>query len=180
MVADSRLQMWPLNDNKCAVTVKESWSFTQWVEAFREAQIPVERKVLIYFEMWSQVATPIPLKNAILALCRAIKSTNAEARIYISNLLPKIGPTPVLGRDIDSTNQALMEVVLSVNRQLEGNIFLCSMHEHFSTRKSGLITPAHKYFRANGDLTVLGCLTFRECAMRELGLKSYWFDERNE
>ena len=44
-----------------------------------------------------------------------------------------------------------------------GRVFLLSLFEHFVATGGGIITPVYKYFRADGQLTQLGCLTVHEC-----------------
>ena len=46
-----------------------------------------------------------------------------------------------------------------------------------SKRKDQVIKPADHYFLGEGGMTEWGCLIFRECMMREVGIKSYWFDK---
>ena len=134
---------------------------------------------MVYMEMFSQIAVPMPLTNSVLALCRAIRIRNPDCRIFILDLLPRIGHATVLGPGVPQTNRNLFESIISVNHRL-GNIFMLSVHEHFHSRCTGLISPAHKYFRASGDLTTYGCMILRECVFREAGMKRYWFDEESE
>ena len=177
LAADSRVQAWPLHDTKIRVSLKESWSMTQWTQAFRTGYLDYScGKVLIYFEMLAEIPVPTPLNNAVLALCRSIRWKNTDCQIYILNLLPKISPTPVLGPSVPVANQHILEAVRNVNRRM-GSVFYLSVFEHFFTKESGLLIPPCKHFRANGDLSQLGCMVLRECIFRESGMKSYWFDE---
>ena len=68
----------------------------------------------------------------------------------------------------------LLQAVRSVNCAL-GKVHFLSAYEHFVSKRGKLIKPTHKYFREDGQFTVLGCLVFHECLLREAGLKSYWF-----
>ena len=76
-------------------------------------------------------------------------------------------------------NKHLMETVISINRRIK-KVFLLSLYEHFVAENGCLITPGHKYFREDGHLTKLGCMTMRECIFRETGMKTYWFDNESE
>ena len=180
ILANARLQRWPLNDPKCVLRLKEQWCLAQWNQAIRTRIIDVEPypKILIYFKLVGNIEVPDPLKNSLEAVCRSVRSQNKECLIYICNLLPHLGAAPILDPSVKQTNESLLQAVTSINRKMT-RVHYLSIHEHFAS-SSGLISPSHRYFCADGHLTRLGCLTFRECLFREAGMKTYWFEEQSD
>ena len=60
VLADSKLQKWPLNDARMVIYVKEAWNLTQWLEGICSKYIDVSlNKVIIYFELLRNVAITI-------------------------------------------------------------------------------------------------------------------------
>ena len=94
--------------------------------------------------------------------------------MFISNHVPRVGESP-LSSAISKSNFTLQQATRSVGRAL-GKVFELSMFEHFVNRKGRIIRPADLYFAGPRELTSFGCMIFRECLMRESGIKSYWFD----
>ena len=179
LLADAQLHRWPIHDNKVRIVMRASWTLLQWIQVIQSTYVQVAsyHKVIIYFELFSNVQVPAPLKNSIIALCRAIRTHNLESQIYICNLLPhQGGRSTVLGLTVTQANGHLFTATVSVGRRL-GSIHLLSLHEHFVS-PADPISPVHKYFREDGQLTRLGCLTFRECLFREAGMKTYWFGQQ--
>ena len=73
-----------------------------------------------------------------------------------------------------------LQAIRSTNRVIK-KVFYLSVFEHFtSSKRNRIITPTYKYFQEDQQLTRLGCLTIRECMLREAGMKQYWFTERDE
>ena len=175
VLADARLSQWPRNDKICLVEYHQDWKFKQWLVALRAETVRITcNTVILYFEQTQEMGMEeVPrLKNALQAICRTIRQHKKDTRIFVANLLPQIGVSP-LRRAIDS-KFALLQAVRSVNRAIKKVHFL-SVFEHFTSKKGKVIKPTHHYFQENNQLTQYGCLIFHECLMRESGIKGYWF-----
>ena len=134
--------------------------------------------VVLYLEglhSWQDVP---PIKNALQTLCRVIRSYGPDPRIFIANHLPRVSGSP-LKTPMVNFNFTLQQAVRSVCRAL-GRVFELSIWEHFTSKKGKAIKPTHRYLDSQ-MLAPLGCLVFRECLLREVGLRQYWFDpEKHE
>ena len=169
MLADSRVENWSKIDNICKVEYRPDWE-----GALRAETIRIECKaVVLYLEKAITFDDVPPLKNGPQAICKIIRQHKKGIHIFISNVLPKPSSSPG-GRPRVETNFMLLQAVLSVNRVLKKVHFLTA-YEHFISSKGRIIRPAHKYFQHNQQLTVLGCMVFREVLLWEAGLKTYWF-----
>ena len=91
----------------------------------------------------------------------------------MANLLPRPSSSPV-GKPRNETNFILLQAGSSINRAIKKVHFL-TIYEHFVSSRGKILRPAHKYFQDNQQLTALGCMVMRECLLREVGLKKYWF-----
>ena len=127
----------------------------------------------MYFEETEGFEDVPPLKNKLQALCHVVKQHNPSARIFISNLLPRISRSPVK-KPRGENEFLLLQAVRSVNRVLT-RVHFMTLYQHFVSKKGTVIQPAHRYLDQQENLTVLGCLTFRECMLCEARLKGNWF-----
>ena len=109
------------------------------------------------------------LKNRLSQLCRAIKAVAGESKIFICDTLPD--SSLLENQQIIRYNKDLFLATQHVNRELE-RIFFLSMHAHFYLNNEG-IQLWGQYFCNSGDLTSIGCLTFRVCMVREVGITRY-------
>ena len=128
--------------------------------------------ILRVTQAWGDVP---PVKNCLQSLCKTIRSHGPEPRVFISNHLPRAASSPL--RAMVNANFTLQMAVHSVG-QAVGWVFELSMHDHFVSKTGKLLKPVHKYWVDGNQLTCFGCMIFRECMMREAGLKSYWFTAR--
>ena len=175
ILSDSRLKNWP-RDSMCQVEYHPEWSLNKWLEALKAEIIRVTcNTVILYFETTCRYTDVPPLKNKLQAICSVIQLNNHSARMFISNLLPKVSDTPVSRFWVESSF-ILLQAVRSVN-QVGQRVHNMALFEHFtSSKECKIIKPTHKYFDLDESLTPLGCLVLQECILRESGLKSYWFD----
>ena len=177
ILVDSQLGNWPGNDKICQIQMRKNWPLSRWSQAIKTGDIGIHsNNIFLYLESTRNWLDVPPIKNALHSLCKVIRShANAnDPRIYISNHLPRISGSP-LRVPIHNLNFTQQQAIRSVGRAL-GRVFEVSVHEHFvSSRKGRVIKPVHKYFIEDGALSQMGCMVFRECVLRETGLKSYWF-----
>ena len=116
VLADTRLEFWPKNDQICVLSYQPQWSFNQWIAALRAETVRVKcHTVLLYFEKVQDFQEVPPLKNVLHTMCKLIRQNNRSARIFISNLLPRMSGSP-LGRPLVEVNFVLLQDVRSVNR----------------------------------------------------------------
>ena len=173
ILADSQLHNWPARDPRCRLEYRQDWPLKHWAQAIRMGRIQVEcHTVILYLEStkcWNDVP---PIKNALLSLCKAIRNHSQDPRIFVTNHLPGLSGSPVRIPVVIS-NYTLQQATRSVCRAM-GKVFELSMYEHFMSSAGKVIKPAQKYLGSDG-LTPHGCLIFRECLLREAGLKGYWF-----
>ena len=176
VLADTQLHNWP-KDGLCHVIVKD-WPVKRWAQAIKLGEIWINCSIIVLYlegtQTWRDV---LPLKNALQALCRVIKHHSSDPRIFISNHLPRVSGSPMQPL-VTHTNFTLQQATRSICRVL-GWVFELSIYEHFVTSKhSRILRPTQVYFEGARGLTRLGCMVFHECLLREVGLKSYWFTER--
>ena len=131
--------------------------------------------MVLYLEKSQEYEEVTPIKNALHTICKTIRQHNNTARIFVANLLPRVSSSPI-HRPLAEANFTLLQATRSVNRAI-GKVHYLSIYEHFVSSKTGrIIKPTHHYFREdNIQLSGYGCIVFRECLLRETGLKSYWF-----
>ena len=148
ILADAQVEMWPQHDNICIMDYRPGWSLKRWTPELRAKSIRIQcHSVILYMEKAQNMEVP-PLKNALQTLCRVIRQHRRGARIYISNLLPRVYST-LLQRPITDINFVILQAVRSVNRALTKIHFL-TVHEHFvSKRGNRIIKPTHLYFYRN-------------------------------
>ena len=147
----------------------------KWLATLRAEMIRVTTHItVIYFE-WTELFSDVPpLKNRLQPICAVLKQHNRGMKVFVANLLPRIPNSPM--RNHLESDFILVQAVRSINRALK-KVHLLSLYEHFTSSKGGrVIQPTQKYFQESGQLTRLGCLTFWECMLREVGVKPYWFD----
>ena len=176
LLADSRVENWPSQDNMCVVDYHPGWNYGTWIAALRAETIRIKcNTVVLYLEKSQHYEDVPPIKNALHTICRTIRQHNNSARIFIANYLPTVTSSPVR-RTLTEANFTLLQAVRSINRAI-GKVHYLSLYKHFVSGKSGrVIRPTHKYFREdNIQLSSYGCMVFRECLVREAGLKQYWF-----
>ena len=176
ILADSKITEWPTRDNISTVDFKPEWNFRKWISALRAEMVRVDcHTVILYLERIQQYEAVPPLKNNLHTMCKILRQHYQGVRIFVSNLLPRAQGSSPLSRPMAEVNYILLQAVRSVNQAL-GKVFFLSTFEHFvSSRNCRIIKPTHMYFRQDGELTQLGCITLRECFLREAGLKPYWF-----
>ena len=177
VLADSQLKFWPEKDNICKVIFHKKWLLRRWSQAIRLGLIRIESyRVVLYLEAsrsWQDVS---PGKNSLTVLCKTIHYHGNNPMIFISNHLPRVGASPV-HYPVAHSNFTLQQTIRSTSRALKGRVFEMSLCEHFTTKEGKVIKPRDQVFLGSDDkLTVYGCLIFRECLMREVGIKLYWFD----
>ena len=158
----------------CIVDYQPNWNFKAWLSALRAESIRIKcNTVVMYFERSQEYDVP-PLKNALQAICKTVRQHNPGVRIFISNLLPRISSSPVR-KPLGEANYILLQAVRSINRVM-GKVHFLSLREHFISKSGRVIRPTCQFFREdNEQLSSYGCMVFRECLLRETGLKSYWF-----
>ena len=174
ILADSQLQNWAMDKDKiCQVHYHENWPISRWTQAIREGTILM---VILYFEQTRNWMDVPPIKNVLQNLCKAVRNHGPGPRVFISNHLPRLTSSPVR-TSITQSNFTLQQVTRSVGRSLS-KVFELDVYQHFVSTKHGrILKPASHYFTVNG-LTYLECLVFRDCVLREAGVKGYWFSHR--
>ena len=175
ILADSQLNHWPTVDRICQVILKD-WPVKRWAQAIKAGEVRVKAlTVVLYLEGTRNWADVPPVKNALQALCKTIRNynTSGEPRIFIANHLPRFSGSPV-SATVPTTNFILQQATRSICRSIS-RVFEASIYEHFTSKKGKLITPVLKHFLNDHMLTRFGCLIFRECLLREVGVKPYWF-----
>ena len=177
ILSDARLSNWPSRDNICMMDYHPGWGFQHWISALRAETIWVKcNTVVLYFEKSQDYEDVPPVKNSLHTICKVLHQHNQTVCIFIANILPKASASPVRRVLAETKNNfVLLQAVHSVNRAL-GKVHYLSIYEHFTSQSGSVIRPVHKYFKQdNVQLSSYGCLIFRECVMREAGIKSYWF-----
>ena len=164
------------NDNVCLVDYKPGYKLRNWLSAVRAEIVRITAPtVIMYLESTMEIQDVPPLKNTLQMLCKAIQQ-HQGVHIFICNLLPHIMGSPVRKPAIQQVNFNLLQATRSTSRAMGGKIHYLSVYEHFTSKKRGkIISPTSKYFHDDSQLTYYGCLMFRECLLREVGIKSYWF-----
>ena len=176
--ADSQLENWPAKDKICTVEFRRGWAIKRWVRAIRTGEIRIScNTVVLYLETTRNWMDVPPVKNILHTLCKTIKLHAAGPRVFVANHLPRVTSSPV-NLPVINTNFTLQQATRSVCRAM-GGVFEMSIHEHFVSRKGKLIKPRHRYFVDEGALSTWGCMIFRECLLREAGVKGYWFSDKN-
>ena len=177
ILADSQVKHWPEKDNICQIHYREGWPLARWGQAIRMGDLKItQHTVLLYLEVtrgWQDVP---PIKNGLHHLCKTIRNYANKPQIFVGNHLPRISSSPVR-HPVNVSNFTQQQAIQSVARVL-GKVYELSLFEHFVSRRGKAIKPWHHYFSEDGNLTTFGCLIFRECILRESGLKPYWFGKR--
>ena len=177
VLADSQLKYWPDKDSVCRVVCHPQWPIKRWSQAVHLGLITINcHSVVLYLEgtrNWQDIP---PIKNVLTLLCKTIRNHGDNPRIFISNHLPKPTATSPLQYLILHSNFTLQQAIRSTSRALKGGVFEMSIYEHFTSCKGKVIKPWDLIFVDTDNLTVFGCMVFRECLMREMGVKSYWFE----
>ena len=97
-----------------------------------------------------------PLKNALAALCRAIRAHNPHSHIFITNNLALPWCAPVLKARTGAHNDLLFKAVTGINIKL-GRVFFMGIQEHMTGAE-----PESLYFKGDA-LSYMGCMTYRSC-----------------
>ena len=176
ILADAQFKHWPAQlDKVCQIEFHPNWPIKWWTQAIRLGQLKITcHTVVIYLEGLCHWADIPPIKNALTSLCKAVRNHGVEPRIFVSNILPQVGTSPL--KSVNQFNFTLQLAVRSTCRVV-GSVHELSLYEHFMSAKNRRLRPTHKYFEVGG-LSRLGCLIARECILRKAGVKSYWFEER--
>ena len=175
ILADSQLINWPGRDCICRVEVRK-WPLKRWTQAVRLGEIRISSTtVILYLESSRNWVDVPPIKNALQTLCKTIRNNSNcnDPRIFIANHLPRVSSSPVQ-QSVPHSNFTLQQAVRSICRSI-GKVYELSIYEHFISSKGKMIRPSHKYFADQDNLIPFGCLVFRECVLRETGVKGYWF-----
>ena len=181
LLADAQVKFWPENDKICRVIFHRNWPLKRWNQALKLGTIRLDcHTVVLYLEStrsWQEVP---PIKNSLTTLHKTIHSLSDNPRIFVSNHLPRVRVSPIQYPILHS-NFTLQQAVRSTSRALKGGVFEVSMYEHFTSRKGHIIKPKDQIFISDDQgLTWFSCLIIRECLMREVGIKTYWFDEHRK
>ena len=172
LFADHHLKQWPFGDIQCHISYMEHLPLSQWVEKIKRRELIIRAgTIVLYLQKLRNITHPVPLKNQIGQICRSIRAASMETRIFICDTLPENGG-PVNDDQLIRYNRSLFLATQHVNRELE-KIFFLAMHAHFVDSNGQIIQPVHKYFSPGGYLTYLGCITFRACMAREVGITNY-------
>ena len=178
VLADSQLKYWPDNDRVCSVEYHSGWAVCRWSQAIKLGKIRIDTyfTMTLYLQGTQNWHDLPPIKNLLETLCKVIKQHGNNPRIFIADHLPHMISVWPLQRSVESANFTLHQATRSVNRALKGSVFELSVYEHFiSAKKQHVLRPLEKYFMDQEQLTVLGCMVFREVLMRESRIKSYFF-----
>ena len=175
LLADHHLKDWPIGDTFVRFTFLEHLPLSQWMEKIRAKTIIVNSRITVLYlqklrHMMDNSATT--LKNRIAQICRSIHAANADTRIFICDTLPPESNSELEKVGILKHNQLLFTATQHVNREL-GRVFYLAMHPHFCDITGRVIEPIRKYMRPCGSLTLFGCMVFRNCLTREVGVTNY-------
>ena len=166
VIADQHLEEWPLGDQYCKLTYCQHLPLSQWLEHLRTQQLTIKaHNVVLYLHKLRHETHLTLLKNRLAQLCRVVRAAAPECRIFLSDMLPT--ESTLENDQITRHNGQLFIAVQHVNCDLE-RVFYLSMRIHFND-----IVPWMDYFKRSGELTRLGCLTFRGCLAREVGITNY-------
>ena len=172
ILADSRIKQWPAGDKVCVVDFHPNWTLKKWVAGLQAEIVRIQCNIVVlYLERTEEILDVPPLKNMLHSICKVIRQHKAGARIFVSNMLPKVGGSPL--RRSAETSFNLLQAIRSTNRALL-KVHYLSTFEQFCS-KGKIVKPTHQFFAQDGQLTQYGCLILRDCIMREVGIKSYWF-----
>ena len=173
IISDQFLKNWPQRDGRSVITREAYYNIQQLTRAIKIQQIQLQLPVVvIILRSVRQVECLEPLKNALSALCRAVRCS-VSARIYISNTVPSPYVTPVLGVRANEHNKMLFEAVVGVNKRV-GRVFYLLLAEHLWDGSKEFVQPLLQYFDAEGDLTYTGCVLAHSCIFREIGACPYF------
>ena len=133
--------------------------------------------MVLYLEATRSWTGVPPIKNILVLLCKTIRNYSDNPWIFISNHIPRVGQSPIQ-YPVAHSYFTLQQAIRSVGRVLKGGVFELSLYEHFTCTKTGkTIWSRDQIFTDAQDLTLYGCLIFRECLIQEIGIKTYWFDK---
>ena len=134
LLTDEMLQNWPAGDRSCQVNCQSGWNVRHWTGAIRSQDVVIKhRNVVLKVDRVREIESLDPLKNALGALCRAIRGVAPHSCIYICNSLPRFFAAPVLGQRVDQHNRLLFQAIQGINTGPRGmgKIFYVGMYEHF-------------------------------------------------
>ena len=120
ILADAQLKYWPSNDKVCDVQCHPKWPIRRWNQALHMGIIKIDcLKVVLYLEATRHWQDVLPIKNSLHALCKTIRSLSSNPTIFISNLLPRVEPSPVQ-YPISQTNFLIQHATRSISRAMHG------------------------------------------------------------
>ena len=171
ILADHHLGNWPIGDRLCKFSYFQHLPLIRWNDKLQYRDILIRAGVVVlYLQKIRHTGHTTFLKERVAQMCKAVRRANPDTRVFICDTLPS---TAMLeNQQVSKFNRELFVAVQQVNREME-NIFYLSMNAHFSDVHGNLIHPADKYFKTSGELTYLGCVIFRACLCREVGITSY-------
>ena len=172
VLADNFLQHWLAREAKCRLHRGNFATINRWTDAVKTHEIQLELPtVVIALQCLRQIECLEPLRNRIIGLCRAVRNANPGTRIFVATNIGNPRAAPVLGKRAYEHNQLLDQAVRGVNKAV-GSVFVCDVAVHFCSNGQ-YIQPTRAYFTPEGDLTALGCFTYRACMFKEIGIVPY-------
>ena len=174
LLSDGFLTNWSRRERKCNLHQHNFSTLNQWTQAIRRQHVQIQLPITVVAVQCSrQYECMEPLRNGIASLCRAIRSVSPGGRIFIASNVPNPWIAPVLGKRVDAHNQMMYKAVTGIKGIY--SVFYCDISHHFCS-DGQFIQPAKHYFTPEGDLTALGCFTYRSCLFREIGILPYHLD----
>ena len=93
VLADSRFGEWPVGDQFCKLTYFQHLPTSQWMRKLRTREIIIKaHSVILYLQKLRYTEHVTPLRNKISQICRAVRSVNEDARIFLCDLIPSDSP----------------------------------------------------------------------------------------
>ena len=169
---DGLLLFWPnSSDQKCSLQYKND-SISEWAKFIKSGRLRFRGHcVALVLNKLRDIEFESQLKNNIAILVRAIRQvvSDPDYKIYICNTIIGLGRSRVLGIRDKLHNQKLDDALTSI-RISHGltKVFLADIN---SVYPIGL--GSSTACLETGRLTSLGCIHYRACLFRELGLSPY-------
>ena len=166
------LQHWSSKDRHCSLSYRGFSNIQQWIQGVRQQDVQLTLPItVVSLQSIKQVECLEPLKNAISALVRAIRSNSPGGRIFVVNSLPNPRSAPVLGIRALEHNKLLFRAITTLTPK-PYRVFYCDLAQHF-VPSQGVPVPETQHFTLEGDLTLTGCFLFRSSVLREVGVVPY-------
>ena len=151
LLVDEIFHYWPHPDRKCIINLEE-WNLKRWTQEIRSNRITIRTPIIVCaLATILQVQGLEPLKNALAAMCRAIRSQSPHCRIFFANNLTRPGHAPVLQARMTAHNDLLFRAITGINIKL-GRVFYMGMDEHLTVKRA----PQCEYFN-NQQLSKFRC-----------------------